>query len=229
MAGQRDRFLAEALHEAAVSDDHVSIVIDEIVAEPRIHQTLGERHADGVGNALTERSGSRLHTGRVAVLGMPRRLRSPLPECFEFIQRHAFVARQVQERIQQHRAVTGRQHEAIAIRPCRVRRIEFEESRKQHGSDVGHAHGHARMTGLRLLDRIDRQKADRVGHFRVRNFRTAGNSGSSGSGHIVRLLRSMSCRISGVRMSCIARSSFAPWITIELARDMKLCGIIDSR
>ena len=30
-------------------------------------------------------------------------------------------------------------------------------------------------------------------------------------------------------MSCIARSSFAPWITIELARDMKLCGIIESR
>src|ERR1700730_7509581 len=45
----------------------------------------------------------------------------------------------------------------------------------------------------------------------------------------MRLLRSISCRISGVRMSCIARSSFDPWITIELARDMKLFGIIDSR
>ncbi len=36
----------------------------------------------------------------------------------------------------------------------------------------------------------------------------------------MRLLRSISCRISGVRMSCIARSSFDPWITIELARDL---------
>jgi len=35
--------------------------------------------------------------------------------------------------------------------------------------------------------------------------------------------------MSGVRISCIARSSFDPGITIEFARDMKLCGIIDSR
>ena len=79
------------------------------------------------------------------------------------------------------------------------------------------------------LDGVDREKADRVGHLRVRNIGTAGNAGQSGSVHTLRLFRSMSCRIRGVRMSCIARSSFDPWITIELARDMKLFGIIDSR
>ena len=125
--------------------------------------------------------------------------------------------------------MTGGQHEAIAIRPGRVGGIEFEEARKQDGRDVGHAHRHARMTGLRLLDGVDRQEADRVGHFRVRNVGRLAMRDESGSVHVVRLLRSISCRISGVRMSCIARSSFAPWITIELARDMKLCGIIDSR
>ena len=45
----------------------------------------------------------------------------------------------------------------------------------------------------------------------------------------VRRLRSMSCRIIGVRISCMARSSLPPGITIELARDMKLSWIIDSR
>ena len=35
--------------------------------------------------------------------------------------------------------------------------------------------------------------------------------------------------MSGVRINCIARSSLDPWMTIELARDIKLLGIIDSR
>ena len=37
----------------------------------------------------------------------------------------------------------------------------------------------------------------------------AGGNGRK-CGHSVRLFRSISCRISGVRMSCIARSSLAP-------------------
>ena len=40
---------------------------------------------------------------------------------------------------------------------------------------------------------------------------------------------SISFRISGVRMSCMARSSLPPGMTIEFARDMKLSWIIDSR
>ena len=45
----------------------------------------------------------------------------------------------------------------------------------------------------------------------------------------LRRFRSISCRMSGVRISCMARSSLLPGITIELARDMKLSWIIDSR
>ena len=44
-----------------------------------------------------------------------------------------------------------------------------------------------------------------------------------------RRLRSISCRMSGVRMSCMARSSLLPGTTMELARDMKESWIIDSR
>ena len=35
MAGERDRFLADAFHQAAVAGDHVGAVVDEIVAEAR--------------------------------------------------------------------------------------------------------------------------------------------------------------------------------------------------
>ena len=177
MAGQRDRLVAEALHQAAVACDHIGEVIDAVVAEARIHQPFGERHADCRGDALPERPGGGLDARRVAILGMSRRLRSPLPEGLELVRRHALVARQVQQRIQQHRAMAGGQHKTIAIRPRRVGRIEFEEPRKQNGSDVGHAHRHARMTRLRLLDGVDRQEADRVGHFRMRNIGAAFNAG----------------------------------------------------
>ena len=210
MSGQRNRLVAKAFHQAAVAGDHIGIVIDEIVAEARIQQPLGQRHADRRRNALPQRSGGGLDARRMAVFGMTGCLRSPLPECPEFVRCHALVARQVQQRIQQHRAMAGGQHETVAVRPRRIGGIEFEKARKQHGSDVGHAHRHARMTRLRLLDCIDRQKADRIGHFRMRNIRTAGDRRESMNGHTVRLLRSISCRISGVRMSCIARSSFDP-------------------
>ena len=41
--------------------------------------------------------------------------------------------------------------------------------------------------------------------------------------HGARRLRSTNCRIRGVKISCIARSNLLPGITMEFARDMKLC------
>ncbi len=229
MPGERDRLVAEALHQAAITGNHIGKMIDQLVAEPRVHQPLGERHADRRRDPLPERPGRRLHAGRMAIFGMPRRLRAPLPECLELIERHALIARQMKQRVEQHRAVTGRQHEAVAVRPCRIGRIEFQEAREQHGRHIGHAHRHAGMTGLCLFDGVDGEKANRIRHLGMGDVRANGNGRQHGHVHIVRLFRSINCRISGVRMSCIARSSFAPWITIELARDMKLCGIIESR
>ncbi len=48
-------------------------------------------------------------------------------------------------------------------------------------------------------------------------------------GHDALRFSSMSFRMSGVRMSCMARSSFPPGMTTELARLMKLCGSIERR
>ena len=60
MPRQRNRFLADALHQAAVAHEDVSVVIDQIVAEGRIHDALAERHADRIGDALPERPRRRL-------------------------------------------------------------------------------------------------------------------------------------------------------------------------
>ena len=60
MAGQRDHLLADALLQAAVADEGVGAVVDEAVAEARVQEGLGHRHADGIGDALAERAGGDL-------------------------------------------------------------------------------------------------------------------------------------------------------------------------
>ena len=77
---------------------------------------LGDGHPDGVGEALAERAGRRLDAGRQAVLGMARRPRAPLAERLEVVEVEV-VARQVEERVEEHARVAGRQDEAVAVRP----------------------------------------------------------------------------------------------------------------
>ncbi len=65
-------------------------------------------------------------------------------------------ARQVQQRVEQHRAVAGREHEAIAIEPGRVLPGSTVRNRRAQrtAADIGHAHRHARVPGVGLLDRV---------------------------------------------------------------------------
>jgi hypothetical protein len=70
MAGQRDGFLADAFHEAAIARDHIGLVVDEIVAEARVEVSLGHRHADSVGETLAQRAGRGFNAGSVTVFGV---------------------------------------------------------------------------------------------------------------------------------------------------------------
>ena len=80
MPGQRDRLVADALHQIAVGRDDIGIVIDQIAAEPRVQNALGQRHADGVAEPLTERPRRRLDPGAVPELRMARARASPAGE-----------------------------------------------------------------------------------------------------------------------------------------------------
>ena len=142
----------------------VGVVVDERIAELRVHDALGERHADGVGDALAERAGRRLDALGKAVFRVAGGLGAELAEVLDLLDRHVRIAGQIEQRIEQHRAVAGRQHEAVAVRPFRVLRIVFQVFREQHGRDVGAAHRQAGMAGIRLLDGIHREKTDRIGH-----------------------------------------------------------------
>ena len=54
MPGQRDRLVAHALHQIAVARDHIGLVIHQIVAEARVQDAFGQRHADCGGDPLAQ-------------------------------------------------------------------------------------------------------------------------------------------------------------------------------
>ena len=74
------------------------------------------------------------------------------------------VTKQVMHGILQHRAVARRQHEAIAIAPGRVVRVDVDEPVEQNGRYVRHPHRHAGVARIRFLDGIHREDADRIRH-----------------------------------------------------------------
>jgi hypothetical protein len=111
---------ADAFHQAAVAGEHVGLVVDQPVAEARCQVALGNRHADGVGDALTQRTGGGFDAGGVAVFRVTCGARTDLAEVLQLLDGHVLVAEQVQQRVKQHGAVTGRQDEPVAVRPVRA-------------------------------------------------------------------------------------------------------------
>ena len=123
--------MADALHQAAVAEEDPGAVIDEGVAgavELGSEQLLGERHAHGVGQALAERAGGGLDAGRVADLGVAGGAAVELAEALEFFHRQ-LVAAEVEQGVEQHRAVAVGEHEAVTVGPGRVRRVVLQVPR----------------------------------------------------------------------------------------------------
>ena len=88
-------------------------------------------------------------------------LRSPLTKILNLIERE-IVSSQVQQRIEQHAAMTRGQQKPIAVFPFGIARVVAHELRPQH---IGHrrsAQRQTRMTRVRFLDRVERQCANRV-------------------------------------------------------------------
>jgi hypothetical protein len=158
MPGERGRLVADALHEVAVGGEHVGVVVDGLVAELGVEDALREREPDRRGDALAERPGRRLDPGRHEALRVARRLRVELAEALQLVDRDALDAREVEERVEQHRAVPGRQHEAVAVEPVRVGGVVLEVPGEEDGRHVGGAHRQPGMARLRLLDGVHRQR-----------------------------------------------------------------------
>ena len=138
-SGERARLVRDAFHQAAVAGEHVSAMVDDRVSGPievRRQKRFGERHADGVGETLPERSGRRLDAGRHADFRMSGRFRMQLAKPLELRNRQV-VAGQMKQRVLKHRAMSVRQHEAIAVGPVRIRRIMVQMPRRERANGVG--------------------------------------------------------------------------------------------
>jgi hypothetical protein len=161
-AGQRAGFVRNAFHQATIAEEGVGVVIDDFVArlvELGSQHLFGQREADGVSDALAERAGRGFNARRVTKLGVTRCFGVQLAEIFQIIDRQ-IVASEVQQRINQHRAVAVRHHETVAVRPVRVGRVVAQMAAPQNLGDFRHAHRHARVAGVGLLHGIHGQGAD---------------------------------------------------------------------
>ena len=154
MAGHRGGLVADAFHQAAVARDDIGVVVDKVAAMDGSHVVLGHRHADGIRQTLAERAGGRLDPAGVAGFGMAGCDGADLTEIAELVHRHVGIAGKVEKRVDQHRAVPGRQNEAVTVGPVRGGRVEFQMIGKQRRGCIGHSHRHAGVAGFGGLDGV---------------------------------------------------------------------------
>ena len=167
--GQGARLAGDALHHAAVAHQAVGVVVHhrEARAVELGGQVLfGHGHAHGVGNALAQRAGGRLHAHGVAVLRVAGGLGVELAEVLQVLDRQP-ISEQVQQRIEEHRRMARREHEPVAVAPGGVCGVVHHAL----GPDgVGRGRGaqrRARVAGVGLLDRVRRERTHRGDHLDI--------------------------------------------------------------
>ncbi len=162
--GQGDGFLGHAFHQAAVTGDDPGPVIDQIAAEAGSQVTLGQGEAHRVGEALTQGAGGGLDACHVAIFRVASGPGTPLAEVGQLLAGRFLVAGQVQQGIDQHRAVASRQNEAVAVGPVGAAGVELHEPGEQDRGHVGHAHRHAGVTALGLFNTVHGKDANGICH-----------------------------------------------------------------
>ena len=164
-AGQRTSLVRNAFHHAAVAEEGIAVVVDDgeaVAVEFGGQQLLGQCHAHGVADALAERAGGRFDARGVAEFRVARGFAVQLAEALEFVERQV-VAGQVQQRVEQHRAMPVGEHEAVAVGPTRIGRVVLQVALPQGDRHFGHPHRCAGVSRIGRLNGVDGQDADGVG------------------------------------------------------------------
>ena len=166
MPGDGKRLVRDPFHEVAVAAFEIGVMVHDGMpgpVEPLGQHRLRQRHAHRIGAPLAQRAGRGLNPRRVAILRVAGRTAAPLPELLQLLQ-GKIIAAYMQQAVEQHGAMATGLHIAVAIRPGRVGGIVLEELEEQHRGKIRHAHGHARMTGIRFLYTIHGQSAEGMGN-----------------------------------------------------------------
>ena len=159
VTGERRRLMADALHHAPVSSDDERVMVDRLLAEPGAQDPLGDRHPDGVGEALPERAGGHLDARGVASLWVAGRPRLELAELLQVVELEA-VPGQVQQRVLQNRRMAVGQHEPVAVGPFRIGGIVLHDPRVEDVAERRQRHRRALVPAVRLERSVHRHAAD---------------------------------------------------------------------
>src|SRR5439155_21299042 len=174
MAGQRRCFGGNALHKTAIATNSVNVVIEDFEVRAVVaarQPLLCDGHSHACGDSLSQRARRRLYARYPVILRMARRLAVELAEMADILKCycrlseylvfgvHGSRLRQVECGPDQHRGVTVRQHKAIAIGPDRILRIETEYAVPDGIDEWGEGHRRTGMSGFRLLNGINRERA----------------------------------------------------------------------
>ena len=79
-------------------------------------------------------------------LGMAGGDRAQLTEIAQLVHRHVGIAGEMQQRVDQHRSMSRRQHKPVTVRPVGRAGVKFQVIRKQRGGGVRHTHRHSGVT-----------------------------------------------------------------------------------
>ncbi|MNZ78871.1 hypothetical protein D3C78_974610 [compost metagenome] len=163
--GQGSDFVGNAFHHATVTQEHIGVVVDDVMTfavELRAHDFFGKGKTNGVGQTLAERTGGGLDAWGVTELRVARGAAVQLTEGLEVVDGDV-IASQVQQRIDQHRAVTVGQHEAVTVSEVRVARAVFQIVAPKNLGDIRHAHRGTWMAAVGLLHGIHAEGTNGVG------------------------------------------------------------------
>ena len=170
VTGQGGSFGGHTLLIAAVAHDHVGVVIHHGgVGLVELGRQVGfsDGQAHSVGDAGTQGAGGHFNTRGLEGFGVTGSLGAPLAELLDVLNGDRVVTGEVQQRVQQHAAVAGRQHEAVAVEPLGVLGVVLEELVPEGVTHGCAAHRQAGVAAVGLVDGVDSQHPNAVDAERV--------------------------------------------------------------
>ena len=161
MSRERAGFRGDPFLQTAVAREANAVLIENaMLARIESCRRHFHRHrdADGIPDALPERTGRALDARRFEKLRMARRLAVKLTEAFDLFHRQVVTAH-VQPRVEKHAAVAGRENKVVAPDPARFIWIMLQGMAIKNGAHLGAAQRQTEMPGFRSLDRVHGQAA----------------------------------------------------------------------
>ncbi len=180
--------MADAFHQVTIGSQYIGKMVNQFIAEAGIHHALGQCHADRRRNALPERAGGGLNARRMTIFRVTGCSGAKLAKVFNLVQRHIGKTDKIMQRILQHGAVAGRQHEAVAVGPFRRQRVNFQKFCVKNSGNISGPHRQAGVTRIGRLHGVHRKGAYGIGHLLKGHRAGFGNSFCFGVRHSKSLL-----------------------------------------